>query len=205
MIGIINYGMGNLASVKSALDYLGIESKIIENPIDLEKMDKMILPGVGAFGMAMDNLNKFGFSSVIKELVNVKQKPILGICLGMQLLLESSTEHGYHKGLGIIEGQVKMFDKNFINLPVPHIGWNNVIPPNNSNKILFKNQETAATYYFVHSYFCTINDISFVAGSTEYGILFHSSIEKNNIFGCQFHPEKSQKSGLNIFKNFNLI
>jgi glutamine amidotransferase len=204
MIGIINYGMGNLASVKNALDYLGIENKIIDNPSELEKIDKMILPGVGAFGMAMDNLNKSGFSSVIKELVSVKQKPILGICLGMQLLLESSTEHGNHTGLGIIEGQVKMFDKDLIRLPVPHIGWNTVTP-NILNKVLFKNHETAATYYFVHSYYCSIKDTSSVAGITEYGISFHSSIEKNNIFGCQFHPEKSQKSGLNIFKNFNLV
>lgn len=204
MIGIINYGMGNLASVKNALDYLEIESKIIDNPSDLEKIDKMILPGVGAFGMAMDNLNNSGFSSVIKELVMVKQKPILGICLGMQLLLESSTEHGHHTGLGIIEGQVKMFDKDLIRLPVPHMGWNTVTAEI-MNKVLFKNHEIDATYYFVHSYYCSIKDTSSVAGITEYGIPFHSSIEKNNIFGCQFHPEKSQKSGLNIFKNFNLV
>lgn len=204
MIGIINYGMGNLASVKSALDYLDIKNKIIDNPIELCKMDKIILPGVGAFGMAMENLNKLEFTPLIEEFVSVKQKPILGICLGMQLLLEKSTEHGNHQGLGLIQGYVKMFDKDQIKLPIPHVGWNTVIAETRNN-FLFENNDSSATYYFVHSYYCELKDYTTISGITEYGISFHSSIQKNNIFGCQFHPEKSQKNGLNIFKKFNLF
>src|SRR5687767_12827827 len=120
MIGIVNYGMGNLASVKNALDHLQVESKITDNPKDLSAMDKIILPGVGAFGMAMNNLNSSGFSDYIKEFALDKKKPLLGLCLGMQLLLESSTEHGDHKGLGLVKGKVLFFGDIFTDLPIPH-------------------------------------------------------------------------------------
>ncbi len=203
MIGIINYGMGNLASVRNSFDYLGIKSKIIDNPINLVEVDKILLPGVGAFGMAMDNLNKTGFSDAIKELVQVNKKPILGICLGMQLLLESSTEHGIHKGLDLIKGQVLFFGKSIDNLTIPHIGWNEVTF--NSKSTLSDNLTVTPTFYFVHSYYCKLKYPEHIAGTTDYGINFHSALEDKHIFGCQFHPEKSQKNGLAVFKNFNSL
>jgi glutamine amidotransferase len=203
MIGIVNYGMGNLASVKNALDYLSIPSKIIANPIELATVDKIILPGVGAFGMAMQNLKNTRFSLALKELVLEKKVPILGVCLGMQLLLASSTEHGNHEGLGIIDGKVLFLGEVIKDLPIPHMGWNEVEYAANSR--IFKNIDPSSDYYFVHSYYCQLSNPVYVAGTTSYGIDFHSSLEKEHIFGCQFHPEKSQKSGLAIFKNFNTI
>jgi glutamine amidotransferase len=201
MIGIINYGMGNLASVKNSLDYLNISSKIISNPLDLYKIDKIILPGVGAFGAAIENLNSSGFSNTLKELVLVKNIPILGICLGMQLLLESSNEHGYHNGLGIIKGNVLFFGDCVKDLPVPHVGWNDV--DNFNRGFLFKDISVSSNFYFVHSYFCKLQNSLDVSGTSMYGIEFHSALERENVFGCQFHPEKSQKVGLSIFRNFN--
>jgi glutamine amidotransferase len=203
MIGIVNYGMGNLASVKNALDYLSIPSIIIADPLELATVDKIILPGVGAFGMAMQNLNNTGFSLALKELVLEKKVPILGVCLGMQLLLASSTEHGNHEGLGIIDGKVLFFGEVTKDLPIPHMGWNEVEYA--ANSLLFKNIDSSPDYYFVHSYYCQLSEPGYAVGITSYGIDFHSSLEKEHIFGCQFHPEKSQKSGLAIFKNFNTI
>lgn len=203
MIGIVNYGMGNLASIKNSLDYLCIKSKIIENSADLNKVDKILLPGVGAYGMAMENLNKTGFSNVIRELVLNKKKPILGICLGMQLLLQSSTEYGFHKGLDIIQGRVLYFGQSISNLAIPHVGWNEVKFNNKSS--IFNFLALDLTFYFVHSYYCELEYSEQVAGTTDYGITFHSALENENIFGCQFHPEKSQKNGLTIFKNFNSL
>lgn len=203
MIGIINYGMGNLASVKNAFDYLNINSTIISIPDQLKHMDKIVLPGVGAFGMAMENLNKTGFSDAIKKIVLVQKKPILGICLGMQLLLNSSTEHGEHTGLGIINGKVLFFGDKITDQPIPHMGWNDVLYNNRSK--LYNNIEPSPTYYFVHSYYCKLDDPVYASGITNYGIDFDSSIEKEHIFGCQFHPEKSQKNGLAIFKNFDSL
>lgn len=203
MIGIINYGMGNLASVKNALDFLNVKSTIIDDPDELRKVDKIILPGVGAFGMAMQNLHKSGFALAIQESVLVRKIPILGICLGMQLLFESSTEHGLNTGLGIADGRVLFLGEAFNSLPIPHIGWNSV--EYNDRATLFNGLNKSPTYYFVHSYYCEILNPAQVAGVTEYGIIFHSSLEANNVFGCQFHPEKSQKNGLTVYSNFNKI
>ncbi|RYE53867.1 MAG: imidazole glycerol phosphate synthase subunit HisH [Sphingobacteriales bacterium] len=203
MIGIINYGMGNLASVRNALDHLSITCKIVSSPAELRDMDKIILPGVGAFGMAMENLDSTGFSEEIRELVLVKKKPLLGICLGMQLLLQRSVEHGEHNGLSIVNGDVLFFGDVISNQPIPHMGWNDV--EHKKNSILYAGIEEKSSYYFVHSYYCKLSDKEDVAGSTNYGIDFDSSIEAGHIFGCQFHPEKSQKNGLNIFRNFNLF
>jgi len=203
MIGIVNYGMGNLASVMNAFDYLGIKARIISNPTELKNQDKILLPGVGAFGRAMENLNKTGFSEVIKEQVIEKKKPILGICLGMQLLMESSTEHGLHKGLDIVKGRVLYFGDTIRNLTIPHVGWNEVEFGVNSK--LFSEMPSNPTFYFVHSYYCELTYQENIAGITDYGILFHSVLEKEHIFGCQFHPEKSQKNGLSLFRNFNML
>lgn len=203
MIGIVNYGMGNLASVKNAFDYLSISSKIISNPNELGNVDKIVLPGVGAFGMAIENLNNTGFAEAIQEYVIDKEVPILGLCLGMQLLLDHSTEHGSHVGLGIVKGQVKFFGEIINDMPIPHMGWNNVHFSEESR--MFQNIGSSPDYYFVHSYYCQLENPAEASGITNYGIDFHSSLEKDHVFGCQFHPEKSQKAGLSIFKNFNNI
>ncbi|MCG2616074.1 imidazole glycerol phosphate synthase subunit HisH [Terrimonas sp. NA20] len=203
MIGIINYGMGNLASVRNALEHLSIPCKIVTDATELREADKLILPGVGAFGMAMDNLNRSGLSDEIRELVLVKKKPILGICLGMQLLLDQSVEHGVHNGLSIVNGEVLFFGEVVKDQPIPHMGWNDVEVKNNA--VLFNGIESPSSYYFVHSYYCALKRHEDVAAVTDYGINFHSSIESGHIFGCQFHPEKSQQKGLCIFKNFNSL
>lgn len=199
-IGIINYGMGNLASVLNAMDHLSIKASIFDDPLQTDKYDKLILPGVGAFGQAMHNLKRSGFESEIKELVLVKQKPILGICLGMQLMLSQSTEHGIHEGLDLVPGEVDNFADVISGLPVPHVGWNDVVVQN--SKLVSADLPQAPDFYFVHSFYCRLNEKQYVTGTTEYGIAFHSMFEKNNIAGCQFHPEKSQRFGLEIFKRF---
>lgn len=199
MIGIIKYGINNLASVKNALDYQQIDSFFVDSKEDFEKADKLLLPGVGAFGKAMENLNKKGFVECIQREVVENKKPILGICLGMQLLLSTSEEHGIHNGLNLIEGKVKKFRTDSCPYPIPHVGWNSVVTKNNNNLVSsdFDNQD----YYFVHSYHCEVSE-SNVIGTTEYGHTFNSMIGHEHIYGCQFHPEKSQKAGLNIFTQF---
>jgi glutamine amidotransferase len=200
MIGIINYGMGNLSSVINAFLHLGAEVKIVESPEEIAACEKIVLPGVGAFGMAIQNINRLNFPDSIKKHAIIQKKPLLGICLGMQLLFDKSYEQGVYEGLGLIKGEVLPFREKLIDkMPVPHMGWNDVIPSEKS--VLFKNVGTAS-YYFVHSYYCLADDNTQVAGKTEYGFSFHAAVEKENIYGCQFHPEKSQVSGLTLFKNF---
>lgn len=203
MIGIINYGMGNLASVKNAMDYLEIESKIIDDKQGFDEVDKLILPGVGAFGMAMGNLIQRGLEELIKEHVVVKEKPILGICLGMQLFLTKSYEFGEHDGLNLIEGEVKGFADVIEDLPIPHIGWN--IVESKAAKLLENVPAEDSIFYFVNGYYCDLKYKDQVAGTTEYGIVFDSMLAHKNIFGAQFHPEKSQKFGLDIFSSFNKV
>lgn len=204
MIGIINYGMGNLTSVKNALDFLQLPATIIQKADDFAACDKVILPGVGAFGLAMKNLNELCMVEAISEFTLVNKKPFLGLCLGMQLLFESSTEHGFHTGLGLVEGQVKDLNEVVKNLPVPHMGWNSVQVKEGS--LLLKNiPEQEQIFYFVHSYYCDATSKSDVKATVNYSIDFDVVIEKDNLFGCQFHPEKSQKSGLQILKNFGSL
>lgn len=203
MIGIINYGMGNLASVKNALDYLRIDSRFINSPQELNKVDKLILPGVGAFGMAMSNLISKGFAEPLKEEILLNKKPILGICLGMQLLLTKSCEFGEYEGLNLIKGEVKSFSDKITDLPIPHMGWNQV---NYCKNLLLEDVSMQdAVFYFVHSFYCELHDKNQESGETKYGFKFTSMIEKENIFGAQFHPEKSQKYGLKIFSSFQKI
>lgn len=199
MIGIINYGMGNLKSVQNALDYLKIQNSIIEDPGKLKNCDKIILPGVGAFGKAMENLISSGFADSITEEVVVKKKPILGICLGMQLMLTDSCEHGFNKGLDLVSGSVRNFRDSVRHLPIPHMGWNQVIPTKGSLIM----DVVPSSFYFVHSFYCDLNNELHASGKTDYGITFHSMLECKNYFGCQFHPEKSQKAGLNLFLKFD--
>ncbi|MCX6762605.1 MAG: imidazole glycerol phosphate synthase subunit HisH [Candidatus Moranbacteria bacterium] len=202
MIGIINYGMGNLQSVKNSLDYLHIPNKFVNLSPEMSSCDKLILPGVGAFGLAMKQLSELKFIEPIKEFV-ASGKPLLGICLGMQLLLDSSEEHGNNAGLGLIRGQVLSFKEKIANLPIPHVGWNDIFFKKESK--LLNNVEDGASCYFVHSFYCDLTDKKEVASTTDYGFNFDSSIESGNIFGCQFHPEKSQRVGLAILENFSKI
>lgn len=202
MITIIDYGMGNLRSVQKAIEFLGKQSTISSSPEDLEKADKLILPGVGAFTQAMNNLKKLNLIDSLKKSVK-NAKPFLGICLGMQLLLETSEEHGISPGLGLVNGSVCFFrnNKNFDQkLAVPHMGWN-YIKQNKKNKLLAKLPEKFQTY-FVHSYYVQPADPTTVIGSTNYSIDFCSVLQQKNIFGVQFHPEKSGENGLQIIKNF---
>lgn len=202
MIGILNYKMGNLQSVKNSLDYLHISNKFVNLPSEITNCDKLILPGVGAFGLAMKQLEELNFIDPIKEFVSLG-KPILGICLGMQLLLDSSEEHGYHAGLGLIKGRALPFNEKITNLPIPHVGWNNISKKKDS-KIL-NNIEDGDSFYFVHSFYCDLTEKKEIAATTNYGFDFDSVIESGNIYGCQFHPEKSQRAGLTILENFNKI
>ena len=202
MLGIIDYGMGNLASVQNALESVSIASVIIRNPAELKNCDKAILPGVGAFGMAMNNIKNRSFDSAIKDFALSDKKPFLGICLGMQLLFESSEEHGMHEGLGLIEGTVLDMCGRVGEHPIPHMGWNTVTYKAES-RLFHTLTDASHDFYFVHRFYCNTSDTDSIAGETEYAITFTSAVEKDNIFGCQFHPEKSQRSGIEILKNFD--
>jgi glutamine amidotransferase len=203
MIGIINYGMGNLASIQNALNYLHVPCEIFSDPRQISQYDKLILPGVGAFGSAMERLDETGFTQRLKEIADEKKVPLLGICLGMQILLKSSVEHGYHKGLGFIDGDVLFLGERVCDLPIPHVGWNDLSVRSGSR--LLKGLPDEKSFYFVHSYYCHLTDKSVVTGTVEYGVSFAAVVESDNIFGCQFHPEKSQKNGLVVLRNFNEI
>ncbi len=196
MIAIIDYGMGNLASVANAFAKLGFEAYITSDPEMVLQADKVVLPGVGAFADAMHNLKKTGMDQVIYETVK-RNTPLLGVCLGLQLLFTSSEENGFHQGLDIVKGQVLRIPPHY---KVPHMGWNEVRPRPESR--LFKGIPAGSYYYFIHSYYVAPEDADWSAAVTDYGFDFTCAIEKNNIFATQFHPEKSSESGLYILKNF---
>ena len=198
MIAIIDYGAGNLQSVKKAFDFIGAESVITDNPEVINACDRVLLPGVGSFGDAMDSMAKNGLVETVKQNA-LSGKPFLGICLGLQLLFEESEESPGVKGLGIFKGKIKKFspDKG---LKIPHIGWNSL--EIKQNDTLFKGIPENSYVYFVHSYYLHAEDEKDIATITNYGIDFHSAVGKNNIFATQFHPEKSGDVGLQILKNF---
>ena len=202
MIAIIDYKAGNLFSVKNAFDKLGIET-IITSDIDIiKKSDKLLLPGVGAFENAMNNLRTMGLDVVIKDEVKLG-KPLFGICLGMQLLFDSSEEYGYHEGLKILDGKIIHFDfKNEKELKIPHMGWNSITNCNGSK--LFDGLDKQFVY-FVHSYHLITNNKDYKQIMTNYGYEFCSAIEYNNIFATQFHPEKSGEVGLKILEKYDKI
>lgn len=198
MIAIIDYDAGNLKSVEKALHYLGAETLITRDPKKILQADKVILPGVGSFGTAMEQLQKYGMDEVVHQVVE-KKIPLLGICLGLQLLFEESEESPNVKGLGILKGKVcKIPDTT--GLKIPHIGWNSLDLHNNGR--LYQDIPQGSYVYFVHSYYLKAEDTSIVKASTEYGTHIHASVEKDNVFACQFHPEKSGEVGLTILRNF---
>lgn len=200
MIGIVDYGMGNVRSVRDALEYLGEEVEITADPARLAGAERLILPGVGAFGDAMNNLEARGLPEVLAVEVFEKRKPFLGICLGLQLLAESSCEHGEHRGLGWIDGAVVRFTSDDA-LKIPHMGWND-LQRVSVHPLLEGLEDSQLCFYFVHSYYLACRDRDAVVATCDYGTPFAAMVARDNIAAMQFHPEKSQDSGLHILKNF---
>lgn len=198
-IAIVDYQMGNLRSVQKALEHVGAEAVVTSCPDEIGAASKVILPGVGAFGDAMVELKARGLVDPIKAHI-ASGKPFLGICLGLQLLFEVGEEGGNHEGLGVIPGKVVRFPK-FDDRKVPHMGWNQVIE-SKSGCPLLKDVPSEAHFYFVHSFYVEPTDTSDIWLSCDYGVPFCASVWRENIFATQFHPEKSQKDGLQILKNF---
>ncbi|MGA2775047.1 MAG: imidazole glycerol phosphate synthase subunit HisH [Candidatus Omnitrophota bacterium] len=199
MIAIIDYGMGNIHSVNKALQLLGAQTKTTNNSKEIAAADKAVLPGVGAFDDAVLELEKQGLIKVINEFVK-SGKPLLGICLGMQLFFEESEEAKSKRGLGLIKGSVKRFSHKY-NLKVPHMGWNQ-IKVTNKTCPLFKSINDVTFVYFCHSYYPVPKEQSVTAATCNYGNEFVAAVAKDNLYGVQFHPEKSQKTGLNILEGF---
>lgn len=201
MIGIIDYNMGNLASVYNACHLLDAKASIVKDPNELKNFDRIILPGVGAFGDAMEHLNETGMKEAILE-YSKSGKPMMGICLGMQLLFESSQEFGHSSGLGLINGEVVKFDKTKMHedFKIPHMGWNTII---NKEHPLFDGLKNPYLY-FVHSYHAVTTEENII-GKTVYGYEFVSAVNKDNIYGFQPHPEKSHDNGIQILKNFTKL
>lgn len=195
-VAIIDYGVGNLRSVEKAFAAGGCEAVVSSEREVLQRALRLVLPGVGAFGACMNALREHDFESLVRERV-AAGVPLLGVCVGMQMLFESSEEFGEHEGLGLLSGRVRRFDNE---LHVPQTGWNQVHQRNASP--LFDNVADDSFFYFVHSYFCDATDADTVAGETEYGIKYPSAVTRGNVAGVQFHPEKSQTAGLQVLKNF---
>ncbi len=198
MIAIVDYDAGNLKSVSKALDALGQENKITGDPTEILSADKVILPGVGSFGDAMTQLKKRGLDLVLKETAE-KGTPLLGICLGLQVLFESSEESPGVEGLGILKGHILRIPDSE-GLKIPHVGWNSLHLQNNGR--LFQGLKEDSYVYFVHSYYLKAEEEEIVKATTEYGVRIHASVEKGNVFACQFHPEKSSTVGAKILTNF---
>ena len=196
MIAIIDYGAGNIFSVKNALDYLGLPGELTADPEKIRKADALILPGVGAFPSAMQMLHDSGLTDVIRE--ESHKKPFLGICLGMQLIFEKGYEFEECDGLGLVPGKIEKIEAP--GMVIPHMGWNSIHLQNGGR--LFKGIPQESYVYFVHSYYLKAEEEEIVKATTEYSTHIHASVEKENLFACQFHPEKSSDLGLAILKNF---
>lgn len=198
MLAIIDYDAGNIKSVEKALRYLGQEAVITRDPETILHAEGVILPGVGAFGDAMEKLHAYGLVEVIRRCV-AEGTPFMGICLGLQLLFESSEESPGVDGLHILDGKIVRILSGS-GLKIPHIGWNNLSFPNKGR--LFREIPENSYVYFVHSYYLQAADSGIVTAATEYGTYIHASVEKDNVFACQFHPEKSSDVGMQILRNF---
>jgi len=201
MIAIIDYGMGNLRSVQKALEKVGADARVTQKTEDIRGADKIVLPGVGAMRPAMEKLDALGLIPAVKQAIGAG-KPFLGICLGLQLLFEKSNEGGDVNGLGILKGKVERFSS--AKQKVPHMGWNQLKLKKPVNR-LFKDIAPLSYVYFCHSYFVNPKDAESAAATTDYGAEFVSAIAVDNIYGVQFHPEKSQAVGLKILGNFNSL
>ena len=202
-IGIVDFGLGNLFSVKQAIHKIGAESTLVSSPDELKQMDALILPGVGAFGEAMNQLQSLKLDQALKEWV-ASGKPLLGVCLGLQLLLDSSEEFGEHKGLGIIPGKVKKFPTSHKGQPlrIPHMGWAG-INHSQQNHPSLEGVNPKSEMYFVHSYYVELSDPQHELTWTDYeGFRYTSSVAKSNVWAFQFHPEKSANDGLRIYQNW---
>lgn len=201
MIAIIDYGVGNLRSVEKALQYIGLEAEITSDPERVRSASAVILPGVGAYSVGMDNLRKYGMVDAVKETV-ADNKPFLGICLGMQLLFEYSREGGERvEGLGLLPGAIKLLP-NCDGLKVPHMGWNSL---KTYDDLLFKGLPDNPYVYFVHSYYLDVGDKAVIAAKCDYGITFTAAVRRGNVCATQFHPEKSGEVGLKILKNWSTL
>lgn len=195
-IAIIDYGIGNLRSVEKAFTAQGIDALVTRDEKVLRNADKLVLLGVGAFGYAMQSLRDLGFDELVIEAANAG-KPIIGLCVGLQMMFDEGHEFGVHKGLGLLPGKVVKFPDN---LHVPHIGWNQVALER--DHAIFRGLADQSFFYFVHSYYVEPNDDSCVLGTTDYGLTYASICGHDNIVGVQFHPEKSQATGLQLLQNF---
>ena len=201
MIAVLDYDAGNIKSVEKALNFLGEEGKITRDREEILSADGVILPGVGAFGDAMEKLHQYGLVDVIREVAD-RQIPFLGICLGLQLMFESSEETPGVEGLGILKGKIVKIPPA-PGLKIPHMGWNSLHFQNNGR--LFQGIPEQTYVYFVHSYYLQAEEPEIVKATTEYSTCIHASVEKDNVFACQFHPEKSSKWGLKILENFAAV
>ncbi|HEY8875147.1 MAG TPA: imidazole glycerol phosphate synthase subunit HisH [Desulfosporosinus sp.] len=199
MIGIVDYGRGNLRSVEKALEKVGFEATIMTSPEDLDRVDGLILPGVGAFADAMEALNSGGWTLPITQFAR-SGRPFLGICLGMQVLFEFGEEHGVHAGLGLLEGRVVKFPPGG---KIPHMGWNSLKLEQPSR--LLEGIPNESYFYFVHSYYVLPSDQRDIIASSDYGVVFPAVVGKDNVWGTQFHPEKSSPWGLQILTNFGKL
>lgn len=200
-VGIMDYGMGNLQSVLNAFHAIGAAAEIVAEPAALDRFSHIVLPGVGAFGDGMRNLRERGWIPVMERLVLKEQRPFLGICLGMQLLATRGTEHGLHEGLGWIPGEVVRLNDQGGKFRIPHIGWDDVAPE--SARGVYRGAvEKGGVFYFVHSFHLRPEDPSVVDGWCDYGERFAASLARDRIWAVQYHPEKSQKVGLQVLRNF---
>jgi glutamine amidotransferase len=198
LIGLIDYGMGNVRSVLNALEHLGAEAELVDSPQKAAAAEKLILPGVGAFGEGMRRLDEAGLAEALPGLAG-NGRPMLGICLGMQLLADASSEHGEHAGLGLIGGRVERIE-TAASLRIPHVGWNTLAIERSSE--LFAGLAPEPTFYFVHSYEFRTSASGARTATTDYGAPLTACVEQGSVFGVQFHPEKSQADGLALLRNF---
>ncbi len=202
MLAIIDYDAGNSKSVEKAFQFLGKDVCVTRVPEEIYRADRVVLPGVGSFGDAMNKINEYGLRDVIRTVCD-KGVPFLGICLGLQLLFDSSEESKGTTGLGILPGKIMRIPDNNGQLKIPQIGWNDLYYPNKGR--LFNGIDEGAYVYFVHSFYLKADDEQIVTATTEYGTTIHASVEKGNVFACQFHPEKSSDVGMAILENFTKI